>query len=385
MVHKNLKYLITSIVFGLSTIVYAQSPPRIRLIQIEQSDSIGRFPVSNQYGNLEYNTSLMFKDGKILISGAAVLTENDTLRIYLNTEIPEIMRSNLIFIDSSTLDGRGTIDNPLKLRQNTLTNGGIPFGSSGILAQDATNLFWDNTNKRLGIGTNSPTQALDVNGVLRLRNKSSADSVLGGEIYWSSTYNTFYGIDTSGSAFVLGGTCTTGGENTSLSGTALFSPSSNNYIAGDGGLVGVGTTNPQYRLDVDGRTFTDTLSYTVITSPSDSRLKTNIKQYPPVLDKLNALNVVTFEWNSNMNDITENMEGVSSSGLIAQQVESIFPEYISTMAKNYKGIDYIGFVTPLIKSVQELSQKVADNETKIQYIKDMINIIEKEIQDIKNN
>lgn len=381
MVHKN---IITLLLLVFTTVAFSQSPPRIRLIQIEQSDSIGRFPVSNQYGNLEYNTSLMFKDGKILISGAAVLTENDTLRIYLNTEIPEVMRSNLLFIDSSTLDGRGTIDNPLKLKQNTLVNGGVPFGSSGILAQDASNLYWDNTNKRLGLGTSSPTQTLDVNGALRLRNKSSADSVLGGEIYWSSTYNTFYGIDTSGSAFVLGGTCTTGGENTSLSGTALFSPNGNNYIAGDGGLVGIGTTNPQYRLDVDGRTFTDTLTYTVLTSPSDIRLKKDIRPYPSVLNKMNSLNVVTFQWNENIDDITENMQGQASSGLIAQQVESLFPEYINTMAKNYKGIDYIGFITPLIKSVQELSDKVEENENKIKQIQDIINIIEKEIQDIKS-
>ncbi len=35
-------------------------------------------------------------------------------------------------------------------------------GSGGILAQDNSNLFWNDTNKRLGIGTSSPTCALDV-------------------------------------------------------------------------------------------------------------------------------------------------------------------------------------------------------------------------------
>lgn len=382
MVHKN---IITLLLLVFTTVAFSQSPPRIRLIQLEQSDSIGRFPVSNQYGNLEYNTSLMFKDGKIFISGAAVLTENDTLKIYLNTETPDIMRSNLLFIDSSTLDGRGTKDNPLKIRDISATTGAIPFGSSGGLTQDATNLFWDNTNKRLGLGTNSPTQTLDVNGVLRLRNKSSADSVLGGEIYWSSTYNTFYGIDTSGSAFVLGGTCTTGGENSSFSGSTLFTPSANNYIAGDGGKVGVGTTNPQYTLDVDGRTFTDTITYTTLISPSDARLKKNIKPYPSVLDKINSLDVVSFEWNSKMEEISENMEGVASFGLITQQVEYLFPEYISDMIKGYKGIDYVGFVTPLLKSTQELSQKVRENESQIQQLKQMISLIENEIQSIKQN
>lgn len=44
-----------------------------------------------------------------------------------------------------------------------LSSGGIPYGSVfGIMTNDATNFFWDATNKRLGIGTNAPSQKLDV-------------------------------------------------------------------------------------------------------------------------------------------------------------------------------------------------------------------------------
>lgn len=40
---------------------------------------------------------------------------------------------------------------------STMTAGSVLFaGTSGLLSQDNTNLFWDNTNKRLGIGTSSP-------------------------------------------------------------------------------------------------------------------------------------------------------------------------------------------------------------------------------------
>jgi len=44
----------------------------------------------------------------------------------------------------------------------TVTDGGILFGDGTKIAQDATNLFWDNTSKRLGIGTNSPSYRLEV-------------------------------------------------------------------------------------------------------------------------------------------------------------------------------------------------------------------------------
>jgi hypothetical protein len=36
------------------------------------------------------------------------------------------------------------------------TSGAIPFNSAGVYQEDATQLFWDNTNNRLGVGTASP-------------------------------------------------------------------------------------------------------------------------------------------------------------------------------------------------------------------------------------
>ena len=45
------------------------------------------------------------------------------------------------------------------------TQGSVLFaGAAGVLAQDNTNFFWDDTNNRLGIGTNSPSFNLDING-----------------------------------------------------------------------------------------------------------------------------------------------------------------------------------------------------------------------------
>lgn len=47
------------------------------------------------------------------------------------------------------------------------TAGSVFFaGASGQIQQDNSNFFWDDTNNRLGIGTATPTTALDVNGVV---------------------------------------------------------------------------------------------------------------------------------------------------------------------------------------------------------------------------
>lgn len=48
------------------------------------------------------------------------------------------------------------------------TAGSVVFaGASGIYQQDATTFFWDATNNRLGVGTNAPGEAVDVDGNIR--------------------------------------------------------------------------------------------------------------------------------------------------------------------------------------------------------------------------
>ncbi|MBP8959280.1 MAG: hypothetical protein KBG40_02515 [Bacteroidales bacterium] len=48
---------------------------------------------------------------------------------------------------------------------STLTQGSIPFiGAGKALSEDNANLFWDDANNMLGIGTNAPTAPLDVLG-----------------------------------------------------------------------------------------------------------------------------------------------------------------------------------------------------------------------------
>ena len=43
-------------------------------------------------------------------------------------------------------------------------SGAIQFSNGSAFASDANNLFWDDTNNRLGIGTNAPTESLQVQG-----------------------------------------------------------------------------------------------------------------------------------------------------------------------------------------------------------------------------
>jgi hypothetical protein len=51
-----------------------------------------------------------------------------------------------------------------KFNLPALTSGSVLFSNGTTIAQDNSNLFWDDTNNRLGIGTNAPTSILHLVG-----------------------------------------------------------------------------------------------------------------------------------------------------------------------------------------------------------------------------
>lgn len=67
----------------------------------------------------------------------------------------------------------------------SLTTGSVPFvGAAGLITQDNANLFFDDTNNRLGINTNTPSNNLDVHGsgtnpLLALNNTAGNQSFIG--------------------------------------------------------------------------------------------------------------------------------------------------------------------------------------------------------------
>ena len=99
---------------------------------------------------------------------------------------------------------------------------------------------------------------------------------------------------------------------------------------------------------------------------SDIRLKTNIEKIPDVLDVLNEIEPVKFEWKD---DVEEGIEK-KHIGLIAQEVEKHFPELIyegttrDTDDETYKGLNYAGLTPILLKSIQELTKRIEELENK---------------------
>jgi len=93
------------------------------------------------------------------------------------------------------------------------------------------------------------------------------------------------------------------------------------------------------------------------TQASDERYKNNIKPLLGILNKVNLLRPVEYEWNKEEYPENNFPEG-NQIGLIAQEVEKLFPEIVKTNRDGYKSIDYSKISVVLLQAVKEQQELI---------------------------
>lgn len=141
----------------------------------------------------------------------------------------------------------------------------------------------------------------------------------------------------------------------------FFTANIQHMVIDSSGKVGIGITNPQYALDVDGIIQSnDEMLAPEFTATCDIRVKENIKRLDDkFLEKLCNLNLFEYNYTSDYSKNNEKMYG-----LIAQNVEKVIPEAIKTKSvkiqdKNiddFKTISQNTLITYLIGSMQQLTK-----------------------------
>ena len=101
-----------------------------------------------------------------------------------------------------------------------------------------------------------------------------------------------------------------------------------------------------------------------VTASSDRKLKTQIIPIENALEKVKKLRGVQFSYKSH---------GGKSIGLIAQELEKVFPELVH--GDELKSIAYQNLVAVLIEAVKDLCKDVEQRENS--YIRMMANLNEK--------
>jgi hypothetical protein len=124
------------------------------------------------------------------------------------------------------------------------------------------------------------------------------------------------------------------------------------------GKVGIGTVMPQYTLDVAGVIRANNVS------PSDARLKTEIAPLSEALDTVLALRGVTYRWDREGFPEKHLPEG-RQIGLIAQEVEKVLPEVVSTDGQGLKSLSYQSLVPVLVEALKEQQKEIAEKDARL--------------------
>jgi hypothetical protein len=129
-------------------------------------------------------------------------------------------------------------------------------------------------------------------------------------------------------------------------------------ISGSGAItmgqsLAVGPINPSA---VAGRI--DASNDVVAFSTSDSRFKENIQVIPNALDKIDKIHGYTFDWKEDKNlNIMHGFVG-HDVGVIAQEIELVLPEVVTTRDNGYKAVKYEKIVPLLIQAIKEQQKEI---------------------------
>jgi hypothetical protein len=134
------------------------------------------------------------------------------------------------------------------------------------------------------------------------------------------------------------------------------------------GSVGVGTTSAATKLQVLGDIRVGTtgtngclqnFAGTALTGTcsSDERLKTDITQISNTLEKIGMIQAVTYKWNGSVQAVNDRKYDttVTNRGVLAQNIETQFPELVVTDSDGYKQVDYTGLSIYTLAAVAELA------------------------------
>lgn len=147
------------------------------------------------------------------------------------------------------------------------------------------------------------------------------------------------------------------------------------------GRVGIGTsTAPDDKFVVVNGSATGRYTTSGWTHSSDIRLKQNIEKLGNVLPSIKQLQGVTFSFKSDA-------QNISQIGFIAQDVEKLFPQLVTTDSNGFKSIAYGQVSAVLVEAIKEQQNIIETQQEEIDALKQRVSELEKlkaEIDQIKS-
>lgn len=267
--------------------------------------------------------------GAITLAGTLALTNGGTGQVTANASFNALAPSQAgeggNFL---TTDGTNT-------SWQALASGGTVTSVSSSAA---------GTGMTLATATATTTPAITLSGTLNATHggTGTATAPTAGQVL----------VGTSGGAYVpVAVTSGTGISTTTGSGTLQINNTGVTSVtaAGSTALTASPTTGAVVVTLSNTPTFTGQVTGLSFNATSDRNAKMNITKIDDALGILSALNGVRFDWKQT---------GTSSAGLIAQDVETVMPELVTTREDESKTMNYNGIVGVLVQAIKELQAEI---------------------------
>jgi hypothetical protein len=286
-------------------------------------------------------------------------TTNTITDIYVNTNDGYIRKATGAHFRSQVTDAYYT-NNAGDITNVTAGGGLTGGGTSGSVT-----VSHSNTSSQASVNNSGRTYiqdiSLDTYGHITSIT-SATETVVNTDTNTTYSADGNYGMTLSGTAFRL-----ENDRRRNSTSTDVHTGNTHDYTFYDAshGIRWYTAGAEEMRLENDGDLHVDGDVIAFSTTVSDERLKDNIITIDSALDKVEALRGVSYTWNEG------NRKGKSEIGVIAQEVEKVFPDIVHDKKlpfvndKEYKTVDYEKLTAVLIEAVKELSQEVKELKKQI--------------------
>lgn len=275
-----------------------------------------------------------------------------TLRIFPDGRPATCQEGELYYDDGSSGNPRGLY----------LCGAGPVWGPiAGYWTLAGTNLYPNDTNWNVGIGTTVPTQKLDIDGNIQIRgdrtNLYGKDSV---GYHWFNTRNDAGALETT-----LGFKNKGGARNVVVENGWNLEVRKDLYVKENllinGWTINENPVNNNLRFYYGGtKKAAVWASDGTWNAVSDISLKKEIKNLSRYgLDAVKSMRPVEFKWKDNDKE---------DIGFIAQEIKEIIPGAVSG-EEGEMSIGYSKLTVVLVQAIQELNKKVENQETEIKRLK----------------
>jgi len=300
------------------------------------------------------STAALYTDGGLRVSKDSFISGG--LSIAGNLTV--FGTSSVNYITSSVLVGLEFIN--LNTDLPALRYAGINVGDSGSAAGISSSFWYDSAKDNwifvyAPAGSSQQTSSLAINGPIAYNNVGSEQGLLGNYVVKSQLITADNNHHITSSQIYDDGTTVAIAGNLQVTGSLRAGNTQLNSLGV--GTAGSGTAG-EIRATADVTAFYS----------SDERLKGDITPIENPIEKLMAINGVTFNWKEGFDEVHSHKG--ADTGVIAQQIEAIgLPEIVTTRDNGYKAVNYEKLNALLIEGFKAQQAQLDAQKLEIEELK----------------